>query len=47
MTPPAFFAVEYAINPWMDIATPVDVGLAQAQWEACVRRTFGWGTAWR
>ncbi len=34
MTPPAFFAVEYAINPWMDIATPVDVGLAEAQWEA-------------
>lgn len=33
MTPPAFFAVEYAINPWMDITTPVDVGLAQAQWE--------------
>jgi N-dimethylarginine dimethylaminohydrolase len=34
MTPPAFFAVEYAINPWMDVATPVDVHLAQAQWEA-------------
>ncbi|KLO44646.1 N-dimethylarginine dimethylaminohydrolase [Mycobacterium nebraskense] len=34
MTPPAFFAVEYAINPWMDIATAVDVGLAQTQWEA-------------
>lgn len=33
MTPPAFFAVEYAINPWMDTTTPVDVGLAQAQWE--------------
>jgi N-dimethylarginine dimethylaminohydrolase len=39
MTPPAFFAVDYAINPWMDIATPVDVGLAQAQWEA-LRRTY-------
>ncbi|GAB1813805.1 dimethylargininase [Mycobacterium sp. MUNTM1] len=33
MTPPAFFAVEYAINPWMDIATPVDAGRAHAQWE--------------
>lgn len=33
MTPPAFFAVEYAINPWMDITRPVDAGLAQAQWE--------------
>ncbi|OBF58838.1 N-dimethylarginine dimethylaminohydrolase [Mycobacterium sp. 852002-53434_SCH5985345] len=34
MTPPEFFAVEYAINPWMDIATPVDVGVAKAQWDA-------------
>ena len=33
ITPPAFFAVEYAINPWMDVATPVDVALAQAQWD--------------
>ena len=39
MTPPAFFAVEYAINPWMDIATPVDVNLALAQWEA-LRATY-------
>ncbi|OBH54772.1 N-dimethylarginine dimethylaminohydrolase [Mycobacterium colombiense] len=39
MTPPAFFAVEYAINPWMDITTPVDVGLAQAQWES-LRETY-------
>ena len=34
MTPPAFFAVEYAINPWMDVTTPVDVRVAQAQWQA-------------
>lgn len=33
MTPPTYFGVEYAINPWMDTGTPVDVGLAQAQWE--------------
>ncbi|OBB90017.1 dimethylargininase [Mycobacterium sp. 852002-30065_SCH5024008] len=39
MTPPEFFAVEYAINPWMDIATPVDVGVAVAQWDA-LRRTY-------
>nr|WP_244269086.1 MULTISPECIES: dimethylargininase [Mycobacterium] len=39
MTPPAFFAVEYAINPWMDTATPVDVALAHAQWEA-LRATY-------
>ena len=34
MTPPTFFAVEYAINPWMDITTPVDVDVAQAQWKS-------------
>lgn len=39
MTPPAFFAVEYAINPWMDTDTPVDVALAHAQWEA-LRATY-------
>ena len=39
MTPPAFFGVEYAINPWMDVTTKVDVHLAQAQWEE-LRRTY-------
>src|ERR1700733_6862212 len=34
MTPPTYFAVEYAINPWMDVTAPVDVELAQAQWES-------------
>ncbi|MGO9927872.1 MAG: dimethylargininase [Mycobacterium sp.] len=34
MTPPTFFAVEYAINPWMDVTTPVDVDVALVQWEA-------------
>jgi len=33
MTPPTFFAVEYAINPWMDITTPVDGHVVQGQWE--------------
>jgi N-dimethylarginine dimethylaminohydrolase len=33
MTPPTFFAVDYAINPWMDVTRPVDVQVAQAQWE--------------
>jgi N-dimethylarginine dimethylaminohydrolase len=32
MCPPSYFAVDYAINPWMDPATPVDVDLALAQW---------------
>jgi len=39
MTPPAYFAVEYAINPWMDTSMPVDVGVAQAQWEG-LRQTY-------
>lgn len=39
MTPPTFFAVDYAINPWMDPATPVDVHRALDQWEA-LRRTY-------
>lgn len=34
MTPPAHFAVEYAINPWMDLSTPVDAGRAHAQWRS-------------
>ncbi|RGC68716.1 Amidinotransferase [Micromonospora sp. MW-13] len=32
MCSPERFAVEYAINPWMDVTTPVDVELAVKQW---------------
>jgi N-dimethylarginine dimethylaminohydrolase len=32
MCPPEYFAVEYAINPWMDPALPVNLPLAQRQW---------------
>ena len=32
MTPPTFFAVEYEINPWMDVSAPVDVRAAHSQW---------------
>jgi N-dimethylarginine dimethylaminohydrolase len=39
MTPPAYFAVEYAINPWMDLSAPVDVEVAHAQWEE-LRQTY-------
>ena len=39
MTRPDFFAVEYAINPWMDVGTPVDAHLARAQWDA-LRETY-------
>jgi N-dimethylarginine dimethylaminohydrolase len=33
MTPPQFFAVDYAINPWMDTTNAVDRGVAIAQWQ--------------
>lgn len=33
MTPPRFFAVDYAINPWMDTTNPVDRSAALAQWQ--------------
>jgi N-dimethylarginine dimethylaminohydrolase len=37
MTRPAHFAVEYAINPWMDTSVSVDTALAIRQWETLVR----------
>lgn len=39
MTSPTFFAVEYAINPWMDTSTAVDTQLALTQWES-LRQTY-------
>ncbi|MGK2879485.1 MAG: dimethylargininase [Mycobacterium sp.] len=39
MTAPTHFAVEYAINPWMDTTTGVDVALAVSQWDN-LRRTY-------
>lgn len=39
MCPPSFFDVSYAINPWMDPATPVDRELAVSQWEG-LRATY-------
>lgn len=39
MCPPERFAVEYAINPWMDTDAPVDAELALKQWEL-LRETF-------
>lgn len=32
MSPPDYFTIKYAINPWMNIANPVNPGLAQQQW---------------
>jgi N-dimethylarginine dimethylaminohydrolase len=34
MCPPEYFAVSYAINPWMRPDAPVDPGLALRQWSA-------------
>ncbi len=43
MCPPEYFAVEYAINPWMDPSRPVDVALAMQQWRAARRAYVGLG----
>ncbi|MBV9516069.1 MAG: N-dimethylarginine dimethylaminohydrolase [Mycobacteriaceae bacterium] len=34
MTPPEFFAIEYEINPWMDVAVPADRTTAVRQWRS-------------
>jgi arginine dihydrolase len=39
MTAPTFFAVEYAINPWMDTSAEVDTHVAMNQWET-LRQTY-------
>jgi N-dimethylarginine dimethylaminohydrolase len=39
MCPPDYFAVQYAINPWMDPDEPVNTGLAAHQWRQ-LRETF-------
>ncbi|GGM28838.1 MULTISPECIES: dimethylargininase [Micromonospora] len=39
MCRPTYFAVDYAINPWMDPTVPVDTALAVEQWER-LRRTY-------
>ena len=39
MCPPEYFAVTYAINPWMRPDAPVDPGLAMRQWTA-LRATY-------
>jgi N-dimethylarginine dimethylaminohydrolase len=43
MCPPEHFMVEYAINPWMDPGTPVDVELAVKQWERLRETLVGLG----
>ncbi|PCG83202.1 amidinotransferase [Streptomyces sp. WZ.A104] len=36
MCEPRYFEVRYAINPWMDTGTPVDLPLARDQWRTLV-----------
>ncbi|MEU1807944.1 dimethylargininase [Micromonospora aurantiaca (nom. illeg.)] len=40
---PEHFTVEYAINPWMDVTTPVDTGLAVKQWDRLRETLVGLG----
>ncbi len=39
MCTPSHFAVEYAINPWMDPSVPVDAARATTQWDV-LRQTY-------
>ncbi len=43
MCSPKHFAVEYAINPWMDVTTAVDVELAAEQWDRLRETLVGLG----
>jgi N-dimethylarginine dimethylaminohydrolase len=43
MCAPEHFAVEYAINPWMDPERPVDNALARRQWEGLRQVLLGLG----
>ncbi len=39
MCPPEHFAIEYSINPWMDLTAPIDPARARDQWES-LRQTY-------
>lgn len=43
MCSPEHFTVEYAINPWMDVTTPVDADLAVKQWDRLRETLVGLG----
>jgi N-dimethylarginine dimethylaminohydrolase len=43
MCPPEYYAVRYAINPWMDTGSPVDAELALKQWEWLRETLIGLG----
>jgi N-dimethylarginine dimethylaminohydrolase len=43
MCRPDEFVVAYAINPWMDVDTPVDTALAVKQWDGLRETLVGLG----
>jgi N-dimethylarginine dimethylaminohydrolase len=43
MCPPEHYAVEYAINPWMDTSRPVDTELALKQWHGLRETLLSFG----
>jgi N-dimethylarginine dimethylaminohydrolase len=45
MCPPQHFAIDYAINPWMDTAVAVDAAVALKQWELLRDTLTGLGHA--
>ncbi len=43
MCPPEHFALEYALNPWMQVGGTVDVARALAQWQSLRDTSVGLG----
>jgi N-dimethylarginine dimethylaminohydrolase len=43
MCPPDFFAIEYEINPWMNVRVGSEAGLAREQWNALRAAIHGLG----
>ena len=43
MCPPDHFAIEYEINPWMNVRVGSDADLARQQWTALCRGARGTG----
>jgi N-dimethylarginine dimethylaminohydrolase len=45
MCPPDHFAIEYEINPWMNVRVGSDAGLARQQWTALYQALRGLGVS--
>ena len=43
MCPPDYFAIEYEINPWMNVRVGSDAALARQQWNCAPQDTRGPG----